>query len=120
MLLLVLNNLVWASSGQNASPGGSFMVTMLPFLVIVLIFYFLLIRPQQKKEREHQETLKSLKKGDNVLTTGGIYGEIMEVFEDSLIVKVAPAEIKIKIARNAIAGLIKDKQKEEKKKGSKN
>lgn len=115
-MLLFLLNLAMADSGKSTFFGEG-LVAMLPFVIICLIFYFLLIRPQQKKEKEHQGMLKALKKGDNVLTTGGMYGTIMEVFGDYLIIRIAPSEVKIKISRNAIAGLLpEDSRKEEKKK----
>lgn len=114
-MLLFLFNLAMADNGKSASPGGG-LFAMVPFVVICLIFYFLLIRPQQKKEKDHQGMLKALKKGDNVLTTGGIYGTIMEAFDDYLIIRVAPSEIKLKISRSAVSTLLpEDKQKEEKK-----
>ncbi|MDI6785224.1 MAG: preprotein translocase subunit YajC [bacterium] len=115
MLLFILN-LAMADGGKSGSPGGG-LIAMMPFVIICLIFYFLMIRPQQKKEKEHQEMLKSLKEGDNVLTTGGLYGTIMETSDDYLIIRIAPSEIKMKISRSAISGLLlEEKQKKEKKK----
>jgi len=69
---------------------------------IFAIFYFLLIRPQQKRTKEHQELLKSLKRGDDVVTTGGIFGRIAEIEEGTVLLEVAE-KVKIKVARDQIA-----------------
>jgi preprotein translocase subunit YajC len=108
-MILYLINLAVADSGKSVPPGSGF-IAMLPFVVICLIFYFLLIRPQQKKEKEHQKMLKELKKGDSILTNGGIYATIMEVYDDYLIVRVTPSEIKMKIAKNSVANLLEEKK----------
>jgi len=60
----------------------------LPLIILFGIFYFLIIRPQQKQQKEHQEMLEALKKGDKILTTGGLYGEIAKVEEDFVKIKL--------------------------------
>ena len=93
---------------QGQQPGGSsFLVSILPFIIIFGIFYFLIIRPQQKKQRQAQaerdQMLKALKSGDKVVTTGGICGTIVSVREDSVQLKIAQS-VSIEVLRSAIAG----------------
>lgn len=87
-----------AEAGQP-NPLGAF----LPLIIMFAIFYFLLIRPQQKKAKEHKEYLSNLKKGDYILTGGGIYGRIMEVNGDVLSVEISK-DMLIKINRNFVSG----------------
>ncbi len=73
----------------------------LPLIILFVVFYFLLIRPQQKHQKKRQELLRSLKKGDRVVTIGGLYGMIKEIDEDSIILKIAD-NINVKFARAAV------------------
>jgi preprotein translocase subunit YajC len=75
---------------------------LLPIFLIIIIFYVLLIRPQQKRQRQLQETIASLKTGDRVITTGGIIGVITTVRETSFLIRSADKTI-LEIARSAIA-----------------
>ncbi len=82
--------------------GGGFEM-FLPFILIIVIFYFLLWRPQQKKMKQHKEMLSSLKRGDRVITGGGIIGRVARVEGDSeLIVEIAP-EVRVRVARGTVA-----------------
>jgi preprotein translocase subunit YajC len=83
---------------------------LLPMLLIIGVFYILLIRPQQKRQRELQETISQLKAGDRVVTTGGIIGTITTVRDTSFLIRSADKSI-LEIARSAVAGI----QEEEKK-----
>ena len=79
----------------QAAPGGDaagFMTSLIPLILIFVIFYFLLIRPQQKRAREHKQMVESLKRGDQVVTGGGILGKVTRVKEGE--------EIEIEIAEN--------------------
>ncbi len=89
------------AGGQGAGGGFSAFV---PLIIMFAIFYFLLIRPQQKKAKEHQEMLNNLKKGDRVITSGGIYGLITAADETVLTVEIAD-RIRVKIARSNISTL---------------
>jgi preprotein translocase subunit YajC len=82
--------------------GGNPLTAFMPLILMFAIFYFLLIRPQQKKAKQHKEMLQSLGKGDYVLTGGGIYGRITGVSGDVLTVEIAP-EMSIRINRQYIA-----------------
>ncbi|MEZ5106080.1 MAG: preprotein translocase subunit YajC [Draconibacterium sp.] len=86
--------------GQEPNPFMSF----LPLLLIVVVFYFFMIRPQMKRQKETRKFRESLKKGDQVVTTGGIYGKIAEVKETTIILEVAK-DVQIKVDKN---GIIKD------------
>ncbi len=88
-----------SGGGAGGNPIGAF----LPLILMFAIFYFLLIRPQQKKAKMHREFLGSLKRGDYVLTSGGIYGRIIDVDGDILTVEIAK-EMSIKINRNFVSG----------------
>ncbi len=91
--------------GGEAGPLGA-LGGFLPLILIFVIFYFLLIRPQSKRAKEHKNMLESLKKGDKILTSGGIHGVIDAIDGDSLTVKIAE-NVKIKLSRSGIASLRK-------------
>jgi preprotein translocase subunit YajC len=96
-----LLSLVQASSKSVPS----FLSSPLPLLFLfILIFYFLMIRPAQTRQKKVTDMLKNLKNGDKVVTNGGIYGTIVGLEDDSIQLRVAE-QVKIKVARNAIAGL---------------
>jgi len=93
--------------GGEGAPagGGNPIMTFLPFIAIIAIFYFLIIRPQNKKQKETQKMLSALKKGDKIVTIGGIHGTIQSVKEQSVIVKVDD-NTKIEFSRSAISGIV--------------
>lgn len=86
--------------GTEASPMWTFVV---PMLLMVGIFYFLLIRPQQKKAKEHKALLDNLKRGDRIITNGGIIGTIISIDDQIVSLEVAD-KVKIEVARPYIAG----------------
>ena len=92
---------------QAAAPSGlaATIVPMLPILAIGLVFYFLVIAPANKQRRKQAEMIAGLKKGDKVLTTGGIYGSIQGVEGEVVQLKVAE-NVKIRVARSAISGVV--------------
>jgi preprotein translocase subunit YajC len=92
-------------AGQ-AQPGGLWYMQLLPFAFIFIIFYFLLIRPQQKRQKEHQKLLSNLKTGDKVITSSGIHGLIANVKDTTFLVKIAD-NVKIEVDKNAIASVSK-------------
>ena len=91
-----------------ASTTGGFAVSVMPFVLIIIIFYFFIVRPQNKKQKETQKMLDALKKGDKVITIGGIHGVISSVKENTVIVKVDD-NAKIEFTRSAISGVVVDK-----------
>lgn len=93
--------------GQPASPGAespSMLVTMFPFVLMFVILYLLIIRPQQKKQKDHQRMIDELKKGDRVVTSGGVHGTITGIKdkEDILMVQVAK-DVQIEVSRGSIS-----------------
>jgi preprotein translocase subunit YajC len=89
-------------AGQQGSQGGGLM-GLAPLIFIFIIFYFLLIRPQQKKTRAHQDMLNALKVGDRVITGGGIYGKIVKVEDAAVSLEIAD-KVRIKVSRPSISG----------------
>ena len=83
---------------QQANPILSF----LPLVLMFVVFYFLLIRPQQKRQSQHAEMVKNLKKGDRVVTSGGIIGTVHTLQDDYLVLKVGDQDTKIEVLRSAI------------------
>jgi len=92
---------IWAGNAPAGSPG----LTMLPLLLLIPIFYFLMIRPQQKRQKQWQSMLSSIKAGDRVTTAGGIRGLILSIKDDSIIIRVAPDNLKLEVAKTAIASV---------------
>ena len=90
--------------GGKGGGTGSFLIQLLPFVLIFVLFYWLVLGPQRKREKEHQRLLNNLKKGDRVITQSGIYGEIFSLTPDNAVLEIAP-KVKINIRRNMIAGL---------------
>ena len=90
------------STGQ-----GNPIVAFFPIIAMFAIFYFLLIRPQQKKQKEQQEMIKNLKKGDRVVTTGGMIGTVHTLQDDYVVLKVGDSDAKIEVLRSSINELRK-------------
>src|SRR5512136_332918 len=97
-----------AAVPATGNPVQDFLGSPLPMLVAMFaIFYFLLIRPQQKKAKEHKAMLEALKKGDNVITAGGVHGKVTAVENDIVTLEVAN-NVNIKITKSYIAAIKKD------------
>ena len=79
----------------------------IPLILIFVIFYFFLIRHQQKRVREHKEMIKNLKRGDEVITSGGIIGKVDRVFEDDRIELLIADNVKVQVIRNTIQSHLK-------------
>lgn len=90
-------------SGGQGGAGGLF-ASLIPLILIFVIFYFLLIRPQQKRAKEHKTMIENLKKGDKIITSGGIYGVIEAVGSNTITIKVAE-NTRIKIGKGYVAAL---------------
>ena len=88
-------------AAPSGIPGTSGLMSMAPLIILFVIFYFLLIRPQQKRAKEHKEMLSKVSKGDNVITTGGIHGRVTSVNEETLTVEIAD-NVRIKISKDSI------------------
>jgi preprotein translocase subunit YajC len=83
---------------------------LLPMILIIAVFYVLLIRPQQKRQRQLQETISQLKAGDRIVTTGGVIGTITTVRDTSFLIRSADKSI-LEIARSAVAGVDEEEKK---------
>jgi len=95
-----------AHAEAAASPEGG-LASLIPILLIMVIFYFLLIRPQQKRMKQHRDLVASISRGDKVLTGGGVYGKVTDVKEDFLKVEIADGVV-IRVKRDTVAGLADD------------
>ena len=91
----------------NQGEGPGLMSNVILFGSIILIFYFMIIRPQQKRAKERQKLIDSMKKGDKVITSGGMYGTIAGLDEKTVLVEIAD-KIKVKLDRSAIATIISE------------
>ena len=96
--------LIGNAHAEEEMAGGG-LASLVPLVLIMVIFYFLLIRPQQKKLKEHKTMISELKKGDKVVTGGGIYGTIAKVKEDFIEVDIAEG-IRVKVKSDTIANSI--------------
>jgi preprotein translocase subunit YajC len=78
---------------------------LLPVLLFIPLLYMLMIRPQQKKQKQWQQMLSGIKSGDRITTAGGIRGVILSIKDDSIIIRVAPDNLKLEVAKSAIASV---------------
>lgn len=90
---------------QSGGSTAAFLIQVLPIAAIFAVFYFLVIAPANKQKRKTQEMLSSLKKGDRVVTTGGIYGTVQGVEAEVVYLKIAE-NVKVKVARSAVSSVL--------------
>jgi preprotein translocase subunit YajC len=100
-----MTNILMFFQGGLGALGG-----LLPMLLIIAVFYVLLIRPQQKRQKQLQETISQLKAGDRIVTTGGVIGTITTVRDTSFLIRSADKSI-LEIARSAVAGIDEEEKK---------
>jgi len=102
----LFTSIAYATTGGAApaqAPGaGSMFTQLLPLIFIIVIFYFLLIRPQQQRQKAQRELIESLKKGDNVVTAGGIHGVIVQVNDDEVTLEVAKG-VNIRFSKSSVS-----------------
>jgi len=111
--------LMAAPPNAEAAGPGSLLTSFLPLIAIVLIFYFLIIRPQNKKRKETEKMLSALKKGDRVITIGGLHGTVQNVKDSTVIIKVDD-NVKLEFLRSAVSSVVaasKEKEIEDKSEG---
>lgn len=89
----------------GAAPQGSMFGALIPFVLVFVIFYVLIILPQRKKQKKHQEEIGALKPGDKIITTAGIFGTVMSVQADRIEVKIA-ANVKVDITKTAVGVIL--------------
>ncbi|HLB02951.1 MAG TPA: preprotein translocase subunit YajC [Nitrospiria bacterium] len=109
--MIQMLSLVFAQESPS-SPGrgtGAFFTSLLPFLLIFVLFYVLLILPQQRRQKKHRAMLEALKKGDRVVTSSGILGTIMNISKDTITLQVAD-NVKIRVLRDSISEMRKEEE----------
>jgi len=91
----------YAQDAAPAASGLSGLMSIAPLIILFVIFYFLLIRPQQKRAKEHRTMMSALQKGDNVVTSSGIHGKVVSVNEDTVQVEISDG-VKVKMSKEAV------------------
>ena len=101
-------DIAWAQVAQEPSLPGILATPLPAFVLVFVIFYFLLIRPQQKKAKDHREMLEKLKKNDEVMTSGGIYGKVVALSDkDNTVTLEVASNVRLKFSRSHISTMIK-------------
>lgn len=101
-------NLAFLQQQAAPAPGGpAGLIQMAPYLLIFVVFYFVLLAPMRKQQKKTKEMLGNLKKGDRVVTSGGIYGTIAQIEDQVVWLKIADT-VKVKLARSAVTGIVSD------------
>ncbi len=108
-MLVSVAHAMGSAGGAAPAGGAEAFMQFIPLLLMLAIFYFLLIRPQQKRAKQHKAMLEALKKGDSIMTTGGLAGRIVDTDGDMLIVDLG--ETKVTVGRGYVAGLVDTKKK---------
>jgi preprotein translocase subunit YajC len=104
LLIAVLAFIGGCYPADTGEEGGTSILPMIIFLIIIFaLFYFVMIRPQRRRQREHEMMVQELQKGDRVITAGGIYGTIESLSEDSIVIKVESGAT-IRVARGSVLG----------------
>ncbi|WP_375595652.1 preprotein translocase subunit YajC [Algihabitans albus] len=94
------------AQAAGGADGGSALLTFLPLILIFVVFYFLLIRPQQKRQKEHKAMVQSLSRGDRVVTAGGIYGTIARVISDTEVDLEIADGVKVRMLRGTVQEIV--------------
>ena len=113
---MLFNDIAYAmgAAGGNGGAQGNPLGAFVPLILMFAIFYFLLIRPQQKKAKQHKEMIGNLKIGDRIVTNGGIYGTIVRMKDSTIIVEIAE-KVQVEMLRNTVADKAEAFEKMEKK-----
>jgi preprotein translocase subunit YajC len=107
---LTLMALIQAAPAAETGGTMQIIIGLLPWLLIFLIFYLLMIRPQQKRVKEHQASLAAIQKGDEIITGGGIRGKVMKVTDDEAEVEIA-SNVRIRVIKSTISHVLSSKSK---------
>ncbi|MEX2116814.1 MAG: preprotein translocase subunit YajC [Bacteroidota bacterium] len=92
---------------QQGDSGSGITSTLVMFGLIFLIFYFMIVRPQQKKQKDRQKMLDSVKKGDKIITAGGVHGTVIGVEDKTVLVQIAD-NVKVKVDRGSVASIVSE------------
>jgi len=99
---------LFIAQAQPVQPSGAqALFSFLPFILLFAAMYFLMIAPQRKKQKEHEKMMSALKPGDEIVTTGGLFGVITSVKDDRFVVRVGENNLKVELAKGFVHGLIK-------------
>jgi preprotein translocase subunit YajC len=98
----MFNSIIAMAPPQQGQGGGEIYSTLIMFGLIIAIFYFMIIRPQQKRQKEREALLGQIKKGDKIITAGGIHGDVIGVEDKTLLIEIAE-KVKVKIERSSIS-----------------
>jgi preprotein translocase subunit YajC len=100
-------SIILQCAGQQGQDGGGMDIlgSMLPFLLIILVFYFLILRPQQKRQKDKRKLLESVKKGDKVITAGGLHGQVEGIEDLTVLVKISD-NVKVKLEKSSITNIV--------------
>ncbi len=102
---------VWAQAAPGGAPPA--LMNLLPLALVVAVFYLLLFRPQQQKAKEHRTMLANLKRNDEVITSGGLYGKVVAITDKVVTLEIAP-NVRVRVDRPQIASLARSGQPEDK------
>jgi len=104
-----MNFLAYAMGGGGAGGSGGGIGAFAPLILMFAIFYFLLIRPQQKKAKAHKALLASIRKGDKIVSSGGLHGMVTGLTEEIVTMEVAP-KVRVKVSRGSVAGVMRKEE----------
>ena len=111
-----MSGIAWAQGlGAGGAGAPSPIVNLLPIAAMFVILYFLMIRPQQRRAREHETLVQNLKRGDDIVTSGGIHGRIQGIADKILTVEVAP-NVRIRLERDQVANVVRASRAEDREK----
>jgi preprotein translocase subunit YajC len=99
-----MSGIAWAQGGAAAGPSP--IVSLMPIALMFVVLYFLLIRPQQKRAREHQTMIDNLKRNDEIVTSGGLYGRVQAIADKILTVEIAP-NVRVRVDRAQVASVVR-------------
>jgi len=115
-MLLFFVSEAYAMGGPPSGADGpqpSLLIQMVPFLLMFAVIYFLILRPQYKKQKDQQAMIESLKKGDKVITSGGIHGTIVGVKDkDAILVIQVAKDVRVEVSRGSVSRVVEGKEKE--------
>jgi len=100
-----LSIIAMAPQGGQGNAGGGMLTTLIMFGLIFFIFYFMILRPQQKRQKERQKLLSELKKGDKIITAGGIHGKIVAIEDRTVLIEIDD-NVKVKLEKGSIGTVL--------------
>ncbi|TYB31373.1 MAG: preprotein translocase subunit YajC [Candidatus Mcinerneyibacterium aminivorans] len=112
MNLLLSSNFLLSILQKGGESEGSFLLSILPFVLIFVVFYFVLIRPQKKQREKHEKMVESLKPGDHVITNSGIYGTIVKIEGKKATIRVADG-VKLEFLKSSVANKVNQQSEKE-------